>query len=68
MDIGYIRQKHGHRVTLLGNVDWAHTLVHGSRQPIIDETVDVIKNRRRAVGLCSAPATLSTVVSRRRIS
>ena len=43
MDIGYIKRKHGHRVTLLGNVDCAHTLVHGSRQQIIDETVDVIE-------------------------
>jgi len=43
MDIGYIKRKHGHRLTVLGNVDCAHTLVHGSRQQIIDETVDVIK-------------------------
>lgn len=43
MDIGYIKRKHGHRLTLLGNVDCAHTLVYGSRQQIIDETVEVIK-------------------------
>ena len=43
MDIGYIKNEYGHRLTLLGNVDCANTLVYGSRQEIIDETISVIK-------------------------
>jgi hypothetical protein len=43
MDIRYVKEKYGRRLTLLGNVDCAHTLVHGSRQEIIDETISVIK-------------------------
>jgi len=43
MDIGYVKKRYGHRLTLLGNVDCTHTLVHGSRQQIIDETLSIIR-------------------------
>jgi uroporphyrinogen decarboxylase len=42
MDIGYIKRKYGERLTLLGNVDCAHTLVFGSEEDIEKEVRECI--------------------------
>ncbi|MCL5986016.1 MAG: uroporphyrinogen decarboxylase family protein [Actinobacteria bacterium] len=43
MDIEDIKNRFGNKITLLGNVDCSHLLVHGSRGDIIEATKDVIR-------------------------
>jgi uroporphyrinogen decarboxylase len=43
MDIEEMKNRYGNKITLLGNVDCAHLLVHGSREEIIEATKEVIK-------------------------
>ena len=39
-----VRAKAGPRLCLLGNVDSSHTLVHGSRERIVYETLETIRD------------------------
>lgn len=51
LDIGEIKQKHGGRVALKGNVDCAHTLTFGTEQEVVEETKQVIGKAARGGGL-----------------
>jgi uroporphyrinogen decarboxylase len=43
MDIGLVKRRYGDRMTLMGNVDCAHTLVEGTPEQVADETLRVIR-------------------------
>ena len=38
MDIKKVKEKHGDKICLIGNVDCGHTLVSGSKEEVIKET------------------------------
>lgn len=43
MDIGWVKRKYGDKITLLGNMDCAHTLTFGSREEVIEEVKKIIR-------------------------
>ncbi|MFB0546343.1 MAG: uroporphyrinogen decarboxylase family protein [Anaerolineae bacterium] len=43
MDIGELKTKYGDKITLLGNVDCAHTLVTGSKKDVAEEVKNIIR-------------------------
>jgi uroporphyrinogen decarboxylase len=51
MDIAEIKQNHGNRVAIKGNVDCAHTLTFGSEQQVVEETKAVIAKAAGGGGL-----------------
>jgi len=51
MDIGEMKQKHGGRIALKGNVDCAHTLTSGAERQVVDETKEVIRKAAAGGGL-----------------
>ena len=51
MDIGEMKQKHGSRVALKGNVNCATTLVNGTIAEVVQETLSVIKAAASGGGL-----------------
>ena len=42
MDIGELKKKYGHRITLLGNIDCSKTLVYGKKEDIVNEVKQCI--------------------------
>ncbi|RLF20033.1 MAG: hypothetical protein DRZ82_03695 [Thermoprotei archaeon] len=54
MDIGYLKEKYGDRIALLGNVDCAYTLVYGSEEDVRRETRKVIDLAANGGGLVVA--------------
>jgi uroporphyrinogen decarboxylase len=51
MDIAEMKQKHGGRIALKGNVDCAHTLTFGSERDVVEETRSVIRKAGEGGGL-----------------
>ncbi len=43
MDIGFIKQKYGDKVLLMGNIDCARTLPFGSKEEVVKETIECMK-------------------------
>lgn len=56
MDLGELKEKYGHKICLLGNVDCAKTLVFGSIKDVMEETIDCIMKAAPGGGyvLCSS--------------
>jgi uroporphyrinogen decarboxylase len=54
MDIAYLKKAHGDRLTFVGNVDCAMTLVYGSEEEVITETRNVIQAAGTGGGLVLA--------------
>ncbi|MBF7097307.1 uroporphyrinogen decarboxylase family protein [Alkalibacter mobilis] len=50
MDIGYIKEKYGDKVLLMGNVDCARTLPYGTTEEVIKATKDCISAASRGGG------------------
>ncbi len=42
MDIGKVKEKYGHRIALVGNVDCTEVLTHGSREDVVDAVKETI--------------------------
>ena len=51
MDIGVMKEQHGGRIALKGNVDCAHTLTFGSEEQVVEETKEVIRKAGEGGGL-----------------
>jgi uroporphyrinogen decarboxylase len=51
LDIGWMKEHHGKRVALKGNVDCAHTLTFGTEQQVVEETRAVIRKAAPGGGL-----------------
>lgn len=64
MNIGEIKEKYGHKVTLMGNVDCGRTLSYGSKEEIIEETKQCIKAAAKGGGyILSSSNTISYPIS-----
>jgi len=51
MDLGELREKYGHKIVLVGNVDCAKTLVSGTKEDIENEVKECIKKAGKGGGL-----------------
>jgi uroporphyrinogen decarboxylase len=54
MDIGEVKQKYGNRLCLMGNVNCATTLIHGTVEEVSQETREVIRKAGMGGGLIIA--------------
>jgi uroporphyrinogen decarboxylase len=50
MDIALVKQKYGHKVLLMGNVDCARTLPYGTTEEVIEETKSVMRKASKGGG------------------
>ena len=50
MDIGFIKQRYGDKVLLMGNIDCARTLPYGTKEEVIKETLACMKSASRGGG------------------
>lgn len=50
MDIGFIKQKYGDKVLLMGNIDCARTLPYGTKEEVIKETLACMKSASHGGG------------------
>lgn len=50
MDLGELKQLYGDKITLIGNIDCARTLVYGTKQDIENEVKDCIKKAAKGGG------------------
>jgi uroporphyrinogen decarboxylase len=63
MDLGAVKEKYGHRVCLLGNVDCAYTLTWGTTAEVREEVKRCIRQAARGGGyICMSSNTIHSAV------
>ncbi len=63
MDLGEIKEKYGHRVCLVGNVDCAYTLTWGTLEEVREDVKRCIKQAARGGGyICMSSNTIHSAV------